>query len=50
MDTQTIIVIALIAAAALAMGWRAWRIWQGKRSGCGCDHCPAAKDRDHRQG
>ena len=40
---SNLIVIALVAAAALLMGRRAWRSLRGSKTGCGCDHCPAVK-------
>lgn len=40
---QNLIVIALVAACALAMGLRAYRVVRGRKTGCGCDHCPVSK-------
>jgi hypothetical protein len=42
---SNLIVIALVAAAALVMGRRALRMLRGRKTGCGCDHCPAVKQR-----
>jgi hypothetical protein len=35
MDWQMWVVIPLIGAAALYLGWSAWRSWSGAKSGCG---------------
>jgi hypothetical protein len=40
---QTVVAIGLVIGAALALGWQAWRTLQGRRAGCGCEHCPGVK-------
>ncbi len=40
---QNLIVIALVTASAAWLGWRACKTVRGKKTGCGCDHCPAVK-------
>jgi hypothetical protein len=40
---QNLIVIALVAACALVMGRRAWRLLRGTGKRCGCEHCPATR-------
>ena len=42
MDQQTLIALALVAAAVAFLGRRLWRKVRG-RTGCGCDHCPAVR-------
>jgi hypothetical protein len=40
---QNLIVAALVAGSAGWLGWRLWKTVRGKKTGCGCDHCPAVK-------
>jgi hypothetical protein len=40
---QTLLAILVVAACAAAVGWRAYRVLSGRKTGCGCDHCPALK-------
>ncbi len=42
---SNLIVIALVAAAAVVMGRRAWRLLRGAKTACGCASCPAVKSR-----
>ena len=41
--TQNIITTAILLLAASYLGWRAWSTLRGKKTGCGCDKCPAVK-------
>jgi uncharacterized membrane protein YccC len=43
--SETILVGAIVAVAAAWLGWRAWTFLRGKRTGCGCDRCPAVNAR-----
>jgi FeoB-associated Cys-rich membrane protein len=40
---QDLIVAAFILFAVSYLGLRAWRSLRGKKTGCGCDTCPAVK-------
>jgi FeoB-associated Cys-rich membrane protein len=42
---ENLIVAALILFAVSYLGWRAWRSLRGKKTGCGCDSCPAVKEK-----
>jgi hypothetical protein len=42
---ETAIVVAIVAACAAWLGLRAWRTLRGKRTGCGCEKCPAVVPR-----
>lgn len=41
--TQNIITTVVLLLAASYLAWRAWSTLRGKKTGCGCDKCPAVK-------
>ncbi len=41
--TQNIITTVALLLAASYLAWRAWSMLRGKKTGCGCDQCPAVK-------
>ncbi len=41
--TQNIITAAILLLAASYLAWRSYRTLRGKKTGCGCDTCPAVK-------
>ncbi len=45
---QDLIVAALVLFAVGYLGRRAWLSIRGKKTGCGCDTCPAVKTRKDR--
>jgi hypothetical protein len=42
--TQDLIVAGLLLLAVGYLGWRGYATLRGKKTGCGCDKCPAVKD------
>ena len=44
--TQNVITTVVLLLAACYLAWRAWSTLRGtgKKTGCGCDKCPAVKD------
>lgn len=41
--TQNIITAVVLLLAVSYLAWRAWSTLRGKKTGCGCDKCPAVK-------
>lgn len=41
--TQDLIAGGLLLLAVSYLAWRAYRTLRGKKTGCGCDECPAVK-------
>ena len=41
--TQDLLVAALLLLAVTYLAWRGWSSLRGKKTGCGCDECPAVK-------
>ena len=41
--TQDLIVAALLLLTVSYLAWRGWSTLLGKKTGCGCDECPAVK-------
>jgi len=39
MDWQLILVVLIVAAAVLYLGRQSWRMWLGKKAGCGSCSC-----------
>ncbi len=41
--TQDVIAGGLLLLAVGYLAWRSWSVLRGKKTGCGCDKCPAIK-------
>ena len=46
--TQDLIVAGLLLLAVSYLAWRGWSTLRGKKTGCGCDECPAVKSKAKR--
>ena len=46
--TQDLIVAGLLLLAVSYLAWRGWSTLRGKKTGCGCDECPAVKTKAKR--
>jgi hypothetical protein len=44
---QDLLVAVILLFAVSYLGWRAWATLRGKKTGCGCDRCPALKEPKH---
>jgi hypothetical protein len=40
---QDLFAAALLLLAVGFLAWRGWSTLRGRKTGCGCDHCPAVK-------
>jgi hypothetical protein len=41
--TQDLLAAGLLLLAVSYLAWRGYRTLRGKKTGCGCDTCPAVK-------
>ncbi len=41
--TQDLLAAGLLVLAVAYLAWRGWAVVRRKKTGCGCDTCPAVK-------
>lgn len=44
--TQDLLAAGLLLLAVSYLAWRGYRTLRGKKTGCGCDTCPAVKKQE----
>lgn len=48
--TQDLVAAGVLLLAIGYLAWRGWSTLRGRKTGCGCDKCPAVKSQESHPG